>query len=139
MLDTLLVVQGESARRFRLGVGFDIAHPLTAALGLLAPRTIATGVPAPPSPSGWLFHLDSRNVVATHWEPIVSAGRSDGFRVRLLETEGRAALLGLRSFRAPRSARRLDDPPVELSVEGDRVKVQIQPYQWIEVECRWNA
>ena len=139
MLDTLLVTAGESARRFRLGVGFDVAHPLAAALGFLAPPTVATDVPSPTSPSGWLFHLDSRNVVATHWEPIVAAGQTEGFRVRLLETEGRGALLGLRSFRAPRFARRLDDPPVDLAIEGDRVKVEIHPYQWIEVECRWSA
>jgi alpha-mannosidase len=138
-LDTLLVTAGESARRFRLGVGFDVAHPLTAALGFMAPATVAANVPSPPSPSGWLFHLDSRNVVATHWEPIVVAGQTEGFRVRLLETEGRGTLLGLRSFRAPGSARRLDDPPVDLAIEGDRVKVEFHPYQWIEVECRWSA
>jgi alpha-mannosidase len=139
MLDTLLVVPGESARKFRLGVGFDIAHPLAAALSFMAPQTVASGVAAPASPSGWLFHLDSRNVSATHWEPIVAAGQVEGFRVRLLETEGRGASVGLRSFRSLGAARRLDDPPVELPVEGDRVKVEIRPYQWVEVECRWNT
>ena len=139
MLDTLLMVSGESTRKFRLGLGFDVAHPLTAALNFLVPKTVVTGVSAPSSPTGWFFHLDSRNVVATHWEPVVSAGRTDGFRVRLLETEGRAATLGLRSFRPLGSAQRLDDPPTDLPIEGDRVTVEIQPYQWIEVQCRWNA
>ncbi len=139
MLDTLLVVPGESARKFRLGIGFDVVHPLTAALNFLVPQTVVAGVPSPPSPTGWLFHVDSRNVVATHWEPVVLAGRTEGFRVRLLETEGRAATLGLRSFRPLGSAQRLDDPPVNLPIEGDRVTVEIQPYQWIEVQCRWSA
>ncbi len=43
-----------------------------------------------PSPrSSWLFHIDARNLVATHWEPLEQEGRIAGFRVRLLETEGR--------------------------------------------------
>ena len=39
----------------------------------------------PKNDSGWLFHLDNRTVVATHWEPIVASGAVSGVRVRLLE------------------------------------------------------
>ena len=67
-LDTLLVVQGETARSFRLGIGIDVPHPLAAALGFLAPPLVLADQPPPPTPTGWLFHLDCRNVLATHWE-----------------------------------------------------------------------
>lgn len=69
-LDTLLVVRGETARTFRLGIGLDLPHPVHAALdGLLPPVVLPVAGPAP-SPGGWLFHLDHRNVLITHWEPL---------------------------------------------------------------------
>ena len=69
-LDTLLVVRGETARSFRLGIGIDVPHPMAAALGFLAPPLVLPDQPPPPTPTGWLFHLDCRNVLATHWEPL---------------------------------------------------------------------
>ncbi|MCD4727249.1 MAG: hypothetical protein K8R46_06285, partial [Pirellulales bacterium] len=143
-LDTLLIVQGETARSFRLGIGIDVPHPTSAATGFLSPPLELPDQPPPPSPTGWLFHLDCRNVLATHWEPFVaqppsavpetgspanhdaeesfSGRRHDGlpgFRVRLLETDGRGVRLGLRCLRSVSSARILnvgDAPPDELSV-----------------------
>jgi alpha-mannosidase len=73
-LDTLLIVQGETARRFRLGVGIDLPNAMTAALGFLAPKTICFPYASPPMKHGWLFHLDHRNVIATRWEPVMSEG-----------------------------------------------------------------
>ncbi|MHC4180952.1 MAG: hypothetical protein ACYSWU_25930, partial [Planctomycetota bacterium] len=57
-LDTLLVVRGETARHFRLGIGIDLPHPMPAAIGFLAPQTMRFGLAPPPAASGWLFHLD---------------------------------------------------------------------------------
>jgi alpha-mannosidase len=139
-LDTLLVVQGETARRFRLGIGIDLPAVTTAAMGFLAPPLRLADVPSPPTASGWLFHLDARNVVATHWEPLVQDGRVDGVRVRLLETEGRRVRLALRALRPLRSAQKInagDAPPDNLAVEGDRLSVEIGPHAWIEVEARF--
>jgi alpha-mannosidase len=152
-LDTLLVVRGETARRFRLGIGIDVPQPLAAALGFEAPPLVLPDQPSPPAPTGWLFHLDCRNVLATHWEcrspHTPCAGSSDsrrltaagGFRVRLQETEGRGVRLGLRSFRSVASARKInpgDVPQVDLTVDGDRVEVPIGPHQWIEVEVQFK-
>ncbi|GAG33984.1 unnamed protein product, partial [marine sediment metagenome] len=39
-LDTLLVVRGETARRFRLGIAVDLPHPAPAALSFLAPPKV---------------------------------------------------------------------------------------------------
>ena len=69
-LDTLLIVRGETAHSFRLGIGIDVPHPTAAATGFLSPPLELPDQPPPPSPTGWLFHLDCRNVLATHWEPL---------------------------------------------------------------------
>ncbi len=152
-LDTLLIVQGETARSFRLGIGIDVPHPTAAATGFLSPPLELPDQPPPPSPTGWLFHLDCRNVLATHWEPLTlhevldndenSRGLTapGGFRVRLLETDGHGVRLGLRCLRSVSSARLLnvgDAPPDELKVEGDRIEIPIGPHQWIEVEVRFS-
>ena len=87
------------------------------------------------------MHLDSRAVVATHWESIVEAGHATGYRVRLLETEGRNVQLGLRSFRAPQTAQkvgRADYATMDLAVEGDRVTVPLRPHEWAELEVRFG-
>ncbi len=141
-LDTLLVVRGETARRFRLGIGIDVPKAMTAALDFLAPVSLLPATCCPAANCGWLFHLDQRNVVATHWEPFSHRRHDgvDGFRVRLLESDGRKVRLGLRSFRSMASARKLHDeatPPSELPIDGDRIAIELGPYEWAEVEARF--
>ena len=139
-LDTLLLVHGESCRRFRLGIAIDAPSPLAAALDFLAPPTVLSGTPSPPRPSGWLFHLDVRSVIATHWE-LLADGR-DGFRVRLLETDGRRVQLVLRALRPLQSAEKIGPggaPSLPLPVEGDRVTIDLRPYEWAEVEAKFRG
>jgi alpha-mannosidase len=87
-LDTLLIAQGETARSFSLGVGIDLPNAMSAALGFLAPKTIYFPSASPPANYGWLFHLDHRNIIATHWEPIFKSplplgeGQGEGQRVQ---------------------------------------------------------
>ncbi len=134
-LDTLLVTQGERARSFRLGVGIDVPNPMAAAQGFMMPPLILPDAPKTALPSGWLFHLDCRNVLATHWDVC-----ANGFRVRLLETDGRGTRLGLRCFRSVASARRTnadDSPLLDLKIDGDRVEIPIDPYQWVEIEVQF--
>jgi alpha-mannosidase len=141
-LDTLLSVRGETARSFRLGIGIDLPHPVAAALDFLSPPVNVASVPMPSTPSGWLFHLDSRHVLATHWEAVTSAGRLAGFRVRLLETDGRKVGLGLNAFRTVQSARKVhpgDAAPADLVVENGRIIVPLGPHEWAEVEADFSA
>ena len=61
--------------------------------------------------------------------------------MRLLETDGRAVQLNLRSFRALESAEKLSNsggPAEPLIVEGDRVSVDFRPYEWAEVEAKFK-
>ena len=154
-LDTLLIVPGETTRSFRLGVGIDVPHPVPAAMQFISPPLEMPDQPPPSSPTGWLFHLDRRNVVATHWATLSAAdadalyGQDNersptphlaGFRVRLLETDGRGVSLGLRCPRTVSSARLLpfgDGEPRELVVDADRVEVPLGPHQWAEVEVQF--
>jgi alpha-mannosidase len=139
-LDTLLVVRGETARRFRLGIGIDLPHPVPAALGFCAPETVLPETTSPVSASGWLFHLDCHNVLATHWEPVLADSHAAGFRVRLLETDGRRCRVNVRSFRPVQSAVKLTDevrPTGKLPVEGDCITVRLGPHEWAEVEARF--
>jgi hypothetical protein len=142
MLDSLLVVRGETERRFRLAIGVGLAHPAAAALDLVAPAVVVPGALAPAASggAGWLFHLDVKNIVATHWEPLDEAGRNVGFRVRLLEVEGRAATGQLRAPKPIAAARRVDflgHSLADLTAEGDCVTFDCSAYEWLEIEARW--
>ncbi len=155
----------DAARRFRLGLAIDPPSVLPAALDFLAPPVMAPATAGPPRRSGWLFHLDVRGVVATHWEALAGedasgataglsssaqntvgqanrgtrlAGGPRGFRVRLLETDGGSVQVNLRSFRPVQSAAKLGAsgvPSSPLSVEGDSIRVDLRPYEWAEVEA----
>jgi hypothetical protein len=120
----------------------DVKYPAHAAIDSLAmPPDPGRREPAPKSTWGWLFHLDSRNVLATHWEPLADQRRATGFRVRLLETEGRRAELVLRSFRPVESARKVDFQgglQSELPVEGDQITIDLGPREWAQVEATFG-
>jgi len=140
-LDSLLMVRGETARHFRFGIGIDLPQPIAAAADFTAPTLMSPLAGRPKNDSGWLFHLDSRAVLATHWEAIRDETAVAGFRVRLLETEGRQNSLKLRSFRSIQSAQKAggaDRAPDDLMVEGDCVTIPLRPYEWAEVEGRFK-
>jgi alpha-mannosidase len=139
MLDSLLITRGETERKFRVGIGIDLTHPMLDALSLLTPPIVVPS-PAPTSASSWLFHLDSRNVVATHWEPLVEDGKITGFRVRLLETAGRPAGLTLSAFKPVGLVERVDFLGKRLDqcqVQGGKIKLDMAAHEFVEVVGRW--
>jgi alpha-mannosidase len=141
MLDTLLITRGERGRKFKVGVGIDLTHPLHEALGLLVPRTVArNSAPPSSSASGWLFHLDAKNVVMTSLAPLVEENRVVGFRARLLETAGRPANLSFSSFRGVQSAETVDFLGQSLcpcKVEAGKIQLSLAASEWVEVVARW--
>jgi alpha-mannosidase len=148
MLDTILVVRGERERTFRFGIGVDLPYPAATAVELLQPQ-LALFEPAAPArpPSGWFFHLGAKNLICTHWAPIYDARESGGsepaikgFRVRLLEVEGRAGRTPLRAFREIAYARQVDflgETILELYVDGDKIMLDYGPNELVEVEAHW--
>lgn len=108
MLDLILIVEGESARRFHIGIGLDRDYPTHTAFGFVSPITMVPVAKGPPTggASGWLFHLDASNVLLTSMRP--SASGADGVSARLLECGGANSRAALHCPRNPIGASLLD-------------------------------
>lgn len=142
MLDSLLIVKGEKARSFKLGIGIDVAYPLQESLAQLAPVPVVELNAPPPrgANSGWLFHVDSRNVTATAWEPVVEAEALVGVSVRLLETAGRPARATLQTCHPIIAAERCDFQGQGLGacqVEDGVMSIELGANEWIQAVLRW--
>lgn len=141
MLDTLLVAGRESAREFRLGVAIDGEFPVAAAADLFGPAYVVPTDAGPPRSglAGWLFHIDSKAVLVTRLEYVPKTGdeRGWGVVVHLSETDGRSVRCRLRCFKDPSWARQIDahgEPIVDLSTDGDAVRLDLTPYEMARVE-----
>lgn len=155
MLDTLLIVAGESARRYRCTVVLDPPYLIETTRDVLSPVFVVPTMSGPPrsGTQGWFFHLDARNVqlvqILDVESPAVeeadepSAWRSQpGFAVRLLETEGQPRILRLRTVRQPVFARTRDlrgETRRELPIDGDAVIVDLTAYELADVELRFGV
>jgi alpha-mannosidase len=153
MLDTLLIVAGETERRFRCTVVLDHSYALEATRDAMAPVYVVPAASGPPrsGTQGWLFHLDARNVQLLRLLETIAPAAQDadepepwrtwpGFAVRLLETEGRARPVRLRTFRTPVFARTRDlrgETRRDLAIEGDAVLIDLSPYELADVELRF--
>lgn len=141
MLDTLLASRGERRRNFRVGIALDSLHPAADALAFLEPPVQVADARRPVSgPTGWLFFIDAKNLVATHWESLREGDRVVGFRVRLLETEGLSGRVELQTIRKIRSARQIDGlggTLVDLPAGDDRLSLDVAAYEWIELEAKF--
>ncbi|MBS0207829.1 MAG: hypothetical protein JSS27_02645 [Planctomycetes bacterium] len=141
MLDTLLVARGETRQKFRLGVSFDPPHPAAEALGLVTDVIVArdVAIPSATAGSGWLFHIDARNVIATGLERATTASGDKVVRLRLLETEGTAGAVRVRTIRPPQAARHVDllgNRLVDLPIDGDAVQVDLGAFEWTMIELQ---
>lgn len=142
LLDSLLITRGETARSFRLGIGIDLKNPMQEAIAMLTPPAVVSQTRSGPQPvnSSWLFHIDSRNVIATHFSAIERDGAVVGCRVRLLETNGRVTRTKLSAFRSLSTAKQLACPgetTAELDVQDGALLLQLSPHEWIDVEAYW--
>lgn len=153
MVDTLLVVAGETQRKFHFTIAIDQPYPLEAARdATLPPHIVPAAGPPRSGTSGWLFHLDARNVQLAQLSECVpwiddaddssSAApiAEPGFAVRLIETEGRPRPVRLRCFRQPIRARKRDflgNTLRELPIEGDAVMIEMSAYEVVEIELRF--
>ena len=142
MLDTLLHVTGETQQRFRLGLAIDASNPTAAGLEWASPVVALFDRSCPPGAarSGWLFRWGARNVVATHWEPIVVDDKAVGIRLRLLETLGRSGRVDMHCFRPVAAARQTDfqgQTLVELPHQDDAVPVDFAALEWVQLEIYW--
>lgn len=142
MLDSMLVVRGETRRKFHLAVAIDSDVTAQAAQGELLPIMAVPNVPAPTAAgkSGWLFHLDVKNLLATNWEPLCEDEKITGIRVRLLETEGRSGRACLRTFRPVGKARQTDligNSLGDVTVNEDRLLIDYGGHEWLQLEMEF--
>jgi hypothetical protein len=120
----------------------NVKYPLQESMSLLAPQPFVARTAARPTSGdcSWLFHVSSRNVVATNWEPLVEEGDVKGFRVRLLETSGRNASTKLQCFRPVATAQLMDFNGAtsgDCRIEDGAVCFELSANQWIELAARW--
>jgi len=160
MVDSLLVVAGESSRHFRFGIAIDNEYPMQPAMDALVPPVVLETSSGPPSAgrSGWLFHVDAKSVQITQilplkppvadggssdWETAPSAPSKDafGFTLRLVETEGRHRPVQIRCFRSPSHARQCDFRGQTIStlrIVDDAVFLEMTAYEIVDVELRFG-
>ncbi len=148
MLDSMLIVEGETKREFQFSIAINQNFPMQIARNVMVPAGNYPSQVGPPrmGDQGWLFHVSVSNVQitrvmdlleSTHQSSPAPTGDSSGFAVRLIETEGIHRSVKLRCFKSPVSARQRDfhgKTIVELPVEEDAVLVEMSPYEIAEIE-----
>ena len=142
MLDSLLIVQGESEREFQFGIAIDVPNPLHAALDQLAPVHLVQEEAGTPQPNatGWLLHIDSKSLLITHQEALVENEKIVGIRARVLESSGQTANARLMCFRDAQSAQKVDflgKTIVSCQVESGAVQLEMAACEWAQIEVRW--
>lgn len=159
MVDSLLLVAGDTARRFKFTIAVDAPFPMEAAWNAITPIPVVPTEVGPPRSglTGWFFHLDSRHVQMTRILAVdmnqtapspleqfehVSVPADPGFALRLLETEGLSKPVKLRCFRQPTFARKRNfrgETISELLIEGDAVIIDLTAYEVVDVEVRFST
>lgn len=156
MMDSILVCEGETARRFRFVIAMDQHYPTQTARDVL---TSVAAIPTETGPprsgeTGWFYSLDTRCVQASRLsgllrEPSLEDGNlpdapppdSSGFAIRLQETEGRYQHVHVELFRTPSSARIRDfqgQTIADAVPDGDGVRVDLSPFSIVDLEVRFD-
>ncbi len=157
MVDSILIVEGESQRRFQFVIGLDQNFPQQAALTHMTPVPVIATQSGPPrsGQTGWFYHVDSRCVQVLSVEPLLIEPTEQhpdwessyesapgptlrkGFALRIQETEGRYQSVQLDLYRRPTSARVRDfqgRTQTEVATNGDGVRLDFSPFAIVDVE-----
>jgi hypothetical protein len=153
MLDVVLVPPGEHGHIFDLGLGLDREHPMQTALGVTTPVPIVATEKGPPhiGATGWLFHLDSANLLLLGMRPggheqrdspgTDTPGSPDAVTARLLECAALSSQAQFRCVRNPRRAVLLDARGgrlLELNVSGDAVPFEVAPGDFVQLQAEFS-
>jgi hypothetical protein len=139
MLDMILVPPGETAQVFDLAIALDRDYPMQTALGLSTPVAVVPVDRGPPhvGSEGWLFHLDSPNLLLTRFRP-ASAG--DAIVVRVLECSGHDGQAELRCVRNPRQATLQDargEAQMDATTQGDAVQIDFNANDLVQIQVEF--
>ncbi len=144
-LDTLLIVSGETRRRFRLGVGLNVDYPLRAAADFEnLPMVFRAERPLRlTQESAWLLRIDCKNLLVTAWEPLNDHDEfRTGIRLRLKETEGRGGQARIHCVYSLSSASRVNlagNEVSQLKVDGGAILVGFVGHEYLQVHLYWQA
>ncbi len=159
MCDSLLIVEGETRRRFQFSIAFERPYPLQAAWDAMCPAVVIPTEIGPPrcGTTGWFLQVDVPSVQLTRLTDLMDEPRSEapswesseptavpsgsGFAVRLQETEGRQQSIAMRCFRTPLSVRQRDftgRTSGQPRIEGDSVRLSLSPFEITDVEIRFD-
>lgn len=134
MLDSLLIVEGESSRTFEFVIEFDQIYPLRTVNDVMtSPFILETKGRKPSLESSWILGLSARNVdlVRTDSQPASSDTPAE-LRLLLLETEGTGCQCSIRMAAKPSAA-------FTVSGDGlDRYALQITDQGVVVPLNRWQ-
>ena len=102
-----------------------------------------------PNKSGWLFHLDRKNILVTWWRPFFgqaedNSQRWSGVELRIRETEGRSGTVNIRCPQPIAVAERVNfagDLLQSLTVaEDDDTKLAIDfgRFDYLQISIHWK-
>lgn len=138
MLDSILIVEGESKRTFKYQISVEEPLPMPAAMHV---TKSAVSIPISgkglSTPSGWFFHLNAKNVILNRLIPVASDDSKRRFIAEVIETEGNYQNLRLRCLFPPHAARQVSlvgKTIMDLTVEDDAVVVEMRPYEVAHLE-----
>ena len=99
-LDTLVLVQGETCKKFTMHYGFDVPAPVASARARMAPPVDLSVNPTPSAPEiGWILHASPKDLLVSR---LAVEQRSDGrlaARIRVIQTQPQACKAKLRFLR----------------------------------------
>jgi alpha-mannosidase len=132
-LDTLLLVRGETARKFRLAYGFDVPEPVRSLRHKLVPPAVVPlrqldGDPA----RGWLLDVEPKRVIATG----LTGGGSQPLRLTLIETSGQSCRARVQCFQDIAAAERIHDGE-PLEIDQGAALVHLAGHEVMEIEVRF--
>jgi hypothetical protein len=141
MLDMILIPERETCQTFDLALGLDRDYPMQTAVGLITPSIVVPTVKGPPpiGAAGWLFHLDSPNIVLTSLRP--SELDADAVTARFLECASHAGRAEFRCVRDPRKATLVDalgNINYDATVYGDTVAFETGASDLVQVRVDFN-
>ncbi|MCA8989175.1 MAG: hypothetical protein KDA78_16125, partial [Planctomycetaceae bacterium] len=138
MLDSLLIVHGESNREFRQAIGLNAPQ-------LLATEQLLAHPPSPlnlPHVSGersvWLYHFNSPSVMLLESTPVDNIPNCYDFDLN--ETEGRHCHVRWTLFRKPALAWEVDfrgNTLQELSIEQETILFEVMPCDYVRIRVQF--
>ncbi len=141
MLDVLLMVEGETATAFDLGISLDREQPSQTALGITSPIGVVRCDQGPPhvGASGWLFHLDASNLMLSTLRPAPDG--ADGIVATLLETTSQGVQANFRCVRNPVRAYVQDlrgNALLDAPTQDDAVLLDVGPSDLLQLRVEFS-